>query len=245
MSQTDNNIIAPDTMVGMLNGLLAAAKDQVLADHDNVAKAGPELESEIMHRMLSLAEGIRTKYRSAQGFIVAAVAREKLWAAHSNGYTSLREFLRNAGIGESTVSDLVALGEIIVPFCDHHKLDINSAIGPGHWAKTRETIPTLRRLIAGPSSLTQAASVQSVLTDAIKAADRQAVRVKYRRHRGDTVAKGTTIRLATGQVALVVLFNEDTDAVGQAVRKLGGPVEWTLVAVPRVFERSIEIVVDN
>ena len=245
METTDNNIIAPDTMVGMLNGLLVAAKDQVLADHDNVAKQGPELESEIMHKMLHLAEGIRRRYRSAQGFIVAAVAREKLWAAHPNGYTSLREFLRDAGIGESTVSDLVALGEIIVPFCDHHNLDINAAIGPDHWAKTRETIPTLRRLIAGPPSLTQASVVQSVLSDAVKAVDRSAVRAKYRTHRGNIAGQGTTIRLATGQVALIVLYDKDCEAIGQAVRKLGGSVEWTLVAVPQILAHSINIVIDN
>lgn len=245
MSQTDNGIAAPDTMVGMLNGLLAAAKDQVMAAHDNVAKAGPELESEIMHRMLSLAEGIRRRYRSAQGFIVATVAREKLWAAHPNAYRSLREFLRDAGIGESTVSDLVALGEIIIPFCDQHGLDINAAIGPAHWAKTRETVPTLRRLIAGPASPTQTSSVQSVLADAIKAVDRGAIRYKYRKHRADAVGRGTTIRLGTGQVALLVLFDEDSEHVGQAIRKLGGPVEWTLVAAPQLKDNSIIIVVDN
>lgn len=245
MNQTDNSIVAPDTMVGMLNGLLATAKDQVLADHDNVAKQGPELESEIMHRMLHLAEGIRRRYRSAQGFIVAAVAREKLWAAHPNGYTSLREFLRDAGIGESTVSDLVALGEIIVPFCDCHDLDINTAIGPDHWAKTRETIPTLRRLIAAGTSITQASAVGSVLSDAIKATDRQAIRAKYRSHRGNIAGQGTTVRLATGQVVLIVLYDKDCEAIGQAVRKLGGTVAWTLVAVPQIMARSINIVIDN
>lgn len=245
MSQTDNNITAPGAMVDMLNGLLATAKDQVLAEHDNVAKQGPELESEIMHRMLHLAEGIRRRYRSAQGFIVAAVARAKLWAAHPNGYTSLREFLRDAGIGESTVSDLVALGEIIVPFCDHHDLDINAAIGPEHWAKTRETIPTLRRLIAGPASLTQATVVQSVLTDAIKAADRASIRYKYRKHRTDVVGRGTTIRLGTGQVVLVALFDKDGEHVGQVAHKLGGLIEWTLVAAPQVLARSIRIIIDE
>lgn len=245
MSQADNGITAPDTMVGMLNGLLAAAKDQVLADHNDVANPGPELESEIMHRMLHLAEGIRRRYRSAQGFIVAAVAREKLWAAHPNVYRSLREFLRDAGIGESTVSDLVALGDIIVPFCDHHGLDINNAIGPDHWAKTRETIPTLRRLIAGPASLTQASSVGSVLSDAVRAVDRGAVRFKYRRHRTDTVAEGTTIRLASGQVVLIVLFEQDGEHIGQVIHKMGGLVEWSLVAAPRVLEHSISIVIDS
>lgn len=243
--KTDNNITAPDTMVGMLNGLLADARDQVMTDHDNVAKPGPELEAEIMHRMLHLAEGIRRRYRSAQGFIVAAVARDKLWAAHPNVYRSLREFLRDAGIGESTVSDLVALGEIIIPFCDHHNLDINAAIGPDHWAKTRETIPTLRRLIAGPTSLTQASVVQSVLTDAIKAPDRQAVRYKYRRHRAGLVGEGTTIRLATGQVAMVILFDEDGDHIGQAVHKLGGLINWCLIAAPQIRDNSIVIVVEN
>jgi len=215
---------AEHEVVEVLQDLLSQATEQILQEHGDVHDGGPVLEAEVTLRMLQLSENHRSVQRVAQGFVVAYVARNQLWQAHPDEFarSSLRNFLRAAGLGESTVSDLTALGEILVPFCDHNEIPIDSALTPGDWPKLREAIPALRQAAKRDDTGT----ARRILADVRNAVNRDAIRAKYRRRRAK-LGRGTTVRV--GNRALIVISASDSD-VPALVRRLGGTVEWNLYA---------------
>lgn len=214
---------AGQSVVVALNDLLDRARDQTLAEHGNVAKGGAELESEITLRMLAFSENHRKTQQVAQGFIVAYVARKQLWRNHPDGFTNLRYFLQAAGLSHGTVCDLVSLGDIIVPFCDHHGLGIDRALTIEQWPKLREAISALRRAAKSKD----AEGAREILEDVKTATSRDAVREKYRVRRAN-LGHGTTLRLPDGRVLLVAVL-DDEDAIETVVRRLSGALKWDLV----------------
>lgn len=214
---------AGQDVVDALQDLLSRARDETLAAHGDVAKGGIALEAEITMRMLTLSEARRSVQKVAQGFIVAYVAREQLWRGHPDGFSCLRQFLQAAGLSHGTVCDLVSLGDIIVPFCDHHKIEIDKALTPGQWPNLREAISALRRA----AKADDVSLAEEILQDVRSATTRGAVREKYRKHRAG-LGHATTMRLPGGRMLMVALINDD-EAIQDIVRRLGGCLKWDLV----------------
>jgi len=224
---------AGQDVVAALQGLLDEARDQTLAEHNNVAKGDAGLESEITLRMLSLSENRRKVQRVAQGCIVAYVAREQLWRNHPDGFTSLRLFLQAANLSHGTICDLTSLGDIIVPFCDHYGIGIDQALTPERWPNLREAISALRRAAQGDD----VEKTREILEDVRTATNRDAVRDKYRTRRAK-LGRGTTLRLPDGRVVLVAILN-DEEAIGTVVRRLDGCVRWDLVVGQNLGKHNV------
>jgi hypothetical protein len=223
-----------DTLIGLLD----AAKDQVVAERGGHATAD-ELEAEITHRMLCLSERSRSVQRSAQSFVVAYAARNQLWRFHPDGFRNLRQFIQAAGLTHSTVCDLAALGDILVPYFDEHAIPINPLLTDEHWAKLREAIPALRHAIKDNDE----ARVLTILADVRRATDRNAVRGRYRQRR-QRYGHGTTLQLGDGRV-LLVAFLDDEEAAQTVIRRLNGALEWDLVLNTSMIGGALKLVVNE
>jgi len=220
-----------------IEALGSLAADKLYAAHDGVVTDDAATQAEYLATMLRVAESQRQLLRAAQGWIVMQLVRTGLWQAHPDGYSSLRAFLRCAGgLSESAVSELNTLGEYIVPYCDRHKISLDTALAPHQWGKTREVLSHLRGLIRDEQP---AEVVQEVLDVAARASNRDVVRERYRKHYADTIGKGTFIH-RDGTTLAVILLN-DPDNAKSLLSKLGGSVEWNLIAAQKDTRNPREI----
>ena len=226
-------------LAGIIDGLLTDAQDAIMQEYGNVVKSGESLEAEITQRMLVISEQARALQKAAQGCIVAYIARKQLWRIHPDDYHSLRQFLRGSGLAESAVSDLNALGEVLVPYCDSVDIEIDPLLAPQQWCKLKEAIPAIRRAIRDGD----AAQVQDILDTVKGATDRDAVRVKYRQPR-TRFGHGSTGHLGDGRVLLVAIL-DDNEAAQTIVRRMEGGIEWDLVLGMNVVNNTLKVVVDN
>lgn len=188
---------------------------------------------------LALSEENRDTQRATQGLLVAMIARESWWRFHPDGFDSLREYLRASGMSPSNVSILNSLGEVVVPFCDHHKIDIDEAITTREWPKLREAITALK--CAARDDDPEAA--RGILGTVLTAVGRQSVRDKYakKKHR---LGHGTTFSQEDGRVVMIIILDHD-DATGVLVRKIAGSVEWDLVGTTKKNPHSLEVVIND
>jgi hypothetical protein len=195
-----------------LFSLLDRAKGQLETERGDEIEAG-EAEAEITLKMLCLSEKDRGVQRAAQSFVITYVARNQLWRFHPEGFTSLRQFVKAAGLSHGTEADLVALGDVLVPYFDAHAIEIGPYLADAHWGKLREAIPALRRAIKNNDEQT----VTGILTDVRTATDRNAVRHKYRKRR-QRYGHGTTHRLGDGRILLVAIV-DDEEAIQTVIRR--------------------------
>lgn len=232
-----------------LEFLFTTARSQVMEElHDNIASGDAALEAEISMRMLQIAGQVKEAYKATQALLVTHIVRENLWPAHPNGYAEgrkgLREFLRDCGLGESTISEMTSFAFEVVPFCDSKDILIDDVAQPGKWFKTRETLTALKQA-ARESDVGQ---VEAILSDIRTVDGREphlALRSKYRVRRTDVVGHGTTLTAPDGTVVLVVAYVEDGEHVQAAVRKLGGPVVWDLVLGFQDTPEHIKVVIEK
>jgi len=220
--------------------LLEDARDQVFEAHGDVAKDNSALEAEVTFQMLALSEHKRKTLQAAQGFVVAYVARQQLWHFHPDEHASgsLRQFLRSTGLGDSTVSDLAALGNDIVPYCDANCVPIDAVLTPENWSKFRDAIPAARRAAREDDR----EQMLAIIEDVRQAPDRLPIRAKYRNTR-EHHGHGTTMRLADGRVLFVALLDDD-EAAQTIVHRLDGALEWDLALDSKVFSGTLKVVVD-
>jgi hypothetical protein len=180
--------------------------------------SGEQRTAELCLRAIQLGETYRAQCRAAQGQLVAQVAREKLYEKHPRQYPTLREYLKDAGLGESTVSDLVMLGELVT-FCDRYRLNIDKHLGEKQWSKLREAIPALRQTVEA-GDVPQA---RGILKDVSRLSTRGAVRAKYRRQR-IKLGEGMNITLPSGEIVTVILPCNES-AADMIRQRLGHAVE--------------------
>jgi hypothetical protein len=242
--QPDTSLVplsAGEEIVDALQDLLQRATNTVVEEHggQETLDTGGPVQAEITMRMLTMSEKARHLQRSAQGYVVAYIAREQLWRFHPEGYSNLRLFLRAAGLGSSVVSELTALGDVIVPYCDHQDIEINNALTPDRWPKLREAIPALRGAIRD----NEPDKVCDILDDVRKAVSRTSVRNKYRMKR-TKYGHSTTMRMADGRVLLVAVL-DDEDAAELIVRRLCGALEWDLVLGSQIVNNTLRVVIDD
>ena len=228
-------------VVVALQDLLKRATDTVVEEHggqEDLDTGGP-IQAEITMRMLTMSEQARHVQRSAQGYIVAYIAREQLWRFHPDGYSSLRDFLRAANLNTCMVSELTAVGDLIVPYCDRQNIDIDPSLTPERFTKLREAIPALRGAIRD----NDVEGVNAILDDVAQAPSRAAVRSKWRKTR-TKYGHGTTMNMADGRVLLVAVL-DDGEAASLAARRLGGVLEWDLVLGSQVVNNTLRVVIDD
>jgi len=221
-----------------LLGLLDRAKDEVVAERGTDVDAS-EAEAEITLRMLCLSERDRGTQRSAQCYVTAYVSREQLWRFHPDGFPSLRHFIKAVELSHSTEMDLVALGDVLVPYFDGHAIPINPLLTDTHWGKLREAIPALRRAIKDNNE----PAVLDILSDVRTATDRNAVRSKYRQRR-QRYGHGATHRLADGRILLVAIL-DDEEAIQTVIRRLNGALEWDLILNPNMIGGTLKLVMNE
>ena len=176
--------------------------------------------------MLRLAKQERTTWRISQSFITAYVARFQLWQYHPNGYSSLRQFLRDAGFSSSAVSELSSFGEQVVPYCDANEIPLSAVLTPENWPKLRDALTALKSAIRDDDEELG----RDILSDVQKAPGREAIRSKYRKRRTDPLGHATTYTLSDDRVVFIALLNDD-DAAEKLVRKIDGALVWDLVPV--------------
>ena len=146
---------------------------EAAAEYDAGKLSELQREAVVCLRAIQLGEQYRTRCRVAQGQLVAQAARDKLYEKHPRQFATLREYLRAAGLGESTVSDLVMVGQL-VEFCDKYRINIDKYLDEKQWPKLREAIPALRRAVTKGD----VPKVRSILKDVRQLKTRAAVRRK-------------------------------------------------------------------
>jgi hypothetical protein len=168
----------------LIRSLYNEAADIVLHDPQD-GRSDEQIIAQIAASMIELAESQKWNIRSAQALIVAYLAETQLWQAHPLGFADLRDYLKNTGMGPSSVSEMGDIGEVILPYCNAHDIDLRSALIPGVWPRTRETIPALKRAIQA----NDAPGVEEILRNARTIFSRDALRDMYRVRRTEKIAR--------------------------------------------------------
>jgi hypothetical protein len=226
----DSGINDVDTLI---RSLYNEAADIVLHDPQG-DRSDEQIIAQIAASMIELAETQKWNIRSAQALIVAYLAETQLWQAHPLGFSDLKEYLKNTGLGLSSVSELGDIGEIILPYCNANEIDLRSALLPGVWARTRETIPALKRAIVNNDP----ASVEEILNNVRAIQSRDALREMYRTRRTDKIAQAAQYPV-NGRTYIVVAVNHDNV---QTIRdKLLAVTDFTLEGRATYDGRRISI----
>lgn len=223
----------------LMENLLSAAQVAVFEKHGNVHDGGPELEAEILFEAIAATVHVKDAASTMQMHLVADVARKQAWQFHPNGYDTLRDFLKDAGLAQSQVSNLTFIGGVLVPYCDAEGIPVDHLLSKDHRAKTRNAIPALRSAIGDNDR----EKVKEILDDVEKAKNRDAIRLKYRNQR-DKYGRGTTVNLPGGRVLLLAVLDDD-DAAKTIVQRLSGGIKWELVADAHQLRNSIRTVIDD
>lgn len=187
----------------------------------------------IAQRMLGLAERDRKNHQTVQALLTDWLSNGelgKLWMEHPNDYPNLREFLRDVGteeegnkLGEPVISDLVAISDIIVPYCRAHDMEASSFFTANLWTRFRAVIPTLRKA----AEADQINVIREVLDD-VKALPTGTLRLKYHGQRKDKIAVGDSVQKNGTTVIVLVAPTAETTALRQ---QLGRYVDWQTIAV--------------
>lgn len=188
----------------------------------------PESNALLAHRALHISEGRRTAYRSVQALIVARVAEDQSWSLHPQGFSSIREFIADAGITGSALSYLTFIGEELVPYCLRSGIDYEQYL-THNITYLMDVIPTIRERIEGDDD------IKDVLDDIGKAPSRESIRDKYVRS-GDKPYRAAVV---SGRYIII----DAGDDIDRASKFIGGKAEWSLVVTKQLTPREIKIVI--
>jgi len=173
--------------------------------------------------------------RSIQMAIIAEVARKKLWLYHpptqdyENGYGGMIDFIKDCGFVTdkgaltSTGSYLLSIGEVIVPFCDDHNIQIDEYMTNSLRPKLEYAITEIKSRIKEED----VSGVQEVLGKVRSYRDRESIAAEFHKPRTDRIGRATTVRLPDGRAALVSIV-DDQENIEVLVGKLAGVVHWGL-----------------
>jgi len=239
MASKELIIPADGDIAKLKDSLLDSARASVFEKHGNVHDGGPELEAEVMFEALCATVMVDGANKSLQMHLVAHIGRENTWQFHPEGYDSLRDFLKAAGLPEGRVSRLTFVGDKLVNYCDAKDIPVDHLLGPDHRAKIRSAIPVLRGAIDNDDE----ERVKEVLEDVQKAKSRKAIRGKYTESR-DKYGRGTTVALPDGRVLLLALLDDD-EATKTIVNRMSGGIKWELVADAHKLRSSVRVMIDD
>jgi len=221
------------------DAFLSKARDRVMEKHGFKHEGGDLLISEVYFEALKASLDIEDVNRTLQVRFAVDVGRRRSWEHHPDGYNNLYFFLKGAGVHQSTASKMAFIGEYLAPFCDHYSIPLDLLLTEEHQSKLKQAVPVLRDAVADDAP----EDVVSILKDVKKARGRKAISKKYAKKR-NRYGHGTTQRLPDGR-AVVVLVMDNDPGVGRAVEKLGGMIEWDLVATGYKTRGSVQVVIND
>lgn len=235
----------------------ASVEEEITSNEEDQWTGIDNLKARTLWKALELSVLKTQTLRSVQMQLVAEIARNELWRSHpptpdyEDGYNSLADMLKDLGFCRrerradgsftvklsSTGSNLYAIGDKIVPFCDHHKLPIDRFMTNSLRPKLEWAIPALRAGIAD-MDVTQ---VKRVLKDVEQFGSREAIQLKYHKPRNPRPSQGTTCRLRGDDRVVVVLVLENDEYIQDILARTAGLVEWGLVAQADALPNMIEV----
>ena len=208
--------LVPADNQGMATYLLRVLEEARGGDDESFVNLPPTKQAQVAHNMLSIIGQQRGVLDVSMGYVAAVVAAKQLWRFHSENYPSLREFLKDTGLGASSVSELASL-DVIVPFCQEHEIPIGDILTPENWPKARDALTALKRAAkAGDSE-----EVEDIVETVQAATNRQAIRDRYRKRRTDPIGHATTFRTKQGKVVLLAITNSE---IGTGAARVTGGV---------------------
>lgn len=247
MQQTALTVSNPDSVIVPVGGgiedlkdaFLRRARRAVMEKHGNIHQGGEILHAEVYLEALKASLKMGSINRTLQFHMVADIARTEAWRFHPEGFDSLRDFLAAAGLGDYRRSNLVFIGDHLVPFCEANGIEIDPYFSDNNRAKTRAAIPAMRAVIEDndPEGL------KDILKIIDKAKTGRDIKVKYRKPR-DKHGVGTTIRLGDGRVIMVLVLDGDS-ATETIVKRLRGGVKWELVADGVKLNGSVKVSIED
>lgn len=204
-----------------------------------------EARAWVARRVIELAESQRKSIYTVQvllcNWIVNNDEYGPVWMAHPDKPRTFREFLKSVGneqeankLSPSSISDMAAMAEIIVPFAKSNGIDINPYITSSLWTKLRETIPVLR----GCAENEDVDTLQDVLSDVKALPTRDAVRTKYR-SQGDKKPGISDYGYQNGTAVFVTMVpTEDISAVRRALSSVS---EFSVIAAMQFGDDNVDI----
>jgi hypothetical protein len=197
-------------------------------------------------RMLEISERQRKRKQTVQVLLSTWVVNGEMgqiWMAHPDKPETFRDFLKSVGterdnnqLSPSTISDMVAIAEMIVPFCKNNNVPVDGYITGELWTKFREAIPVMREAVETGSLV----SMKSILADVKALPSRDAVRQKYRDQRNpdEKLSTSDVIRINGKTVIVTLVGNGDLVAVKRALGKVS---RWDAIAAAQVEDKLITI----
>jgi hypothetical protein len=214
-----------------------ALVDQATEELPSYIENEDEARAWVSRRVLELGERGRRMRQTVQALLGSWVVNGQygqIWMNHPDRPPSFRAFLESVGSGvenhgednrlsPSVISDVVAIAEVIVPFCADQGIGVSGYITTQLWTKFREAIPPLRK--AAESN--DAAQALNILADVKALPNRDAVRAKYRKPRSGLLGKGDTLSLNGHSLVIISL---PTELLTDLKRVLGRYVDWQVIA---------------
>jgi hypothetical protein len=198
----------------LAKNLMRQARKQVREDTPDAPRNQIEAQASLV--ALNLAELKCEEYSAAQGEIVRHIAEKKLWKVA--GHRGLRQFLRETGLSDPRISNLLSLGTIIVPFCAEHNIEVvEEALEPANAGKLREAIPTLRKAVKADD----VEAVTETLAYVVEAPGRDAVRETLVNPR-PKLGYGITVAVDEGELVLAARITATPEEIED---KLGRMLE--------------------
>jgi len=187
----------------------------------------------VVKRILELGQQGRHRQRTIQMALVSWIANGdmgRIYQAHPEHYPDLRSFLKSVGTREkgnqlspSTITEMVTVADIFVPFCQDNDIEFQHFIATDLWTKAREAMTAIKAAIVKDDAV----SVVAILQDVVELPSRDAVREKYRSRSNEKFGRSDLI---LGNGVSVVVTIVPTSRISDIKRALGRYTEWDAFA---------------
>lgn len=205
---------------------------------DRLDPESPAGAAWVAKRMLEILERGRSSAQTIQALLVSWINNGelgRLWMAHENNYPTLRDFLNDVGtehegtkLSVSVISDMLAVAEVIVPYCVEHEIDTSGFFVSGVWSRLRASVPALRRAILSNDE----DSVVEIVEDT-KRMPVAAIRAKNRQRKVEHFAVGDMVTYNGNRIVVLVVNPASWKAIKH---RMSGMVEWSPRAAIKGFD---------
>jgi hypothetical protein len=197
------------------------------------------LDAMVAFEAMQVANEERGNLRSMQAWLAVKVGRDQQYLSYPptedypEGFGSMREFLKAAGITGTTVYALDGLAMEVAPMLEAQGYEVGQYLTRGRYPKLAEAMSQLRRIARGQKTEYELAEI---MADVERATNRNDIRQKYRQQA--YVADGAVNNLGSRSV-LTIVANEER--VQSLLNSLASKVDWHAMSAT-AEERNHEIV---